>query len=359
MLLPISGRGAGVSCGSVAVPDRTDVLAGTLLGTALGDALGLPMEGLSAPTIRRRFGTVDRFHLLGTVGFVSDDTEQSALVAQSLVRHPRDPEACARAFRRSLLGWSCRLPWGVGLATVRASARIALGLRRSGVRSAGNGAAMRSAVVGSFHAGDAALRRRMAVALAEVSHVDPRAVAGGVFVADVAAGAAAGRPSAEAVRLARGAVEEPAVAAAVDRALALAAAEASLDEAARTLGVTGYVVHTVGLASYAFARHGTDTLRAIQAVIAAGGDTDSIAAIVGAWAGTGQGAAALPAALVSGIQDGPFGPTHLRRLAAALAAVEAGGAAEVPSYSAAVALARNLALYPVVLAHGFRRLLPW
>ena len=101
--------------------DLPDRLAGTLLGTALG-----------------------------RVGFVSDDTEQSALVAQSLARHPSDPDACVRAFRRSLLGWFLRLPWGIGLGTLRACARIAVGLRRSGVATAGNGAAMRAAIVGVF-----------------------------------------------------------------------------------------------------------------------------------------------------------------------------------------------------------------
>ncbi|HXX93592.1 MAG TPA: ADP-ribosylglycohydrolase family protein, partial [Planctomycetota bacterium] len=130
--------------------DLRDRLTGTLLGTALGDALGLPAEGMSARRIARRFGRVHRFHLLGRTGFVSDDTEQSALVAQSLARHPGDRDLCVRAFRRSLLGWFWRLPWGVGLATVRASFRIMLGRRPSGVRSAGNGAAMRAAVLGAY-----------------------------------------------------------------------------------------------------------------------------------------------------------------------------------------------------------------
>ena len=55
----------------------SDRLAGTLLDTALGDALGLPCEGMSARSIARRFGRVDRFRLLAKTGFVSDDTEQS------------------------------------------------------------------------------------------------------------------------------------------------------------------------------------------------------------------------------------------------------------------------------------------
>src|SRR5687767_13453710 len=102
---------------SLLSPTRTDRLAGTLLGTALGDALGLPAEGMTARAIARRFGRVDRFRLLGRTGFVSDDTEQAALVAQSLARHPDNLDHCVGAFRRSFLGGFCRVPWGVGRAT--------------------------------------------------------------------------------------------------------------------------------------------------------------------------------------------------------------------------------------------------
>src|SRR6185503_9163525 len=134
-------------------------LSGVLLGTALGDALGLVCEGMSAKRIARRFGRMDRYHLLGRTGYVSDDTEQSALVAQSLARHPDNLQRCVRSFRRSLLGWFWRLPWGVGMATIRSSFKIMLGLSRSGVRSAGNGSAMRAAIVGAFFADDAEKRR--------------------------------------------------------------------------------------------------------------------------------------------------------------------------------------------------------
>ena len=81
---------------------------------------------------------------------MSDDTEQAALVAQSLARHHDDVDLCVRDFRRSLLGWFCRLPWGVGRATVRSCIRIGLGISPSGVMSAGNGATMRAGIIGVF-----------------------------------------------------------------------------------------------------------------------------------------------------------------------------------------------------------------
>ena len=326
---------------------------GVLLGTAFGDALGLTTEGMSAKTIARRFGRVDRYHLLGRIGFVSDDTEQSALVAQSLARHPSDPDACARAFRRSLLGWFLRLPWGVGLATVRACCRIALGLSRSGVDSAGNGAAMRAAVVGALIP-DPALRRATSDALARVTHTDPRAVEGARYVAEVAA-APRDLPTADVCAQALAVVEEPSLRAAIARGIALATGGVELHAAATELGTTGFVVHTIGFATYAFVRWGNDPLRAIQETIAAGGDTDSIGAIVGAWGGARCGTAWIPAALLADLHDGPFGPTHLRSLANDLTA----GRGLTARYSPLAAMLRNLALYPVVLAHGFRRLIPW
>ncbi|HLH28069.1 MAG TPA: ADP-ribosylglycohydrolase family protein, partial [Acidimicrobiales bacterium] len=317
-------------------------LAGTLLGTALGDALGLPCEGMSARRIARRFGRADRFRLLGRTGYVSDDTEKSALVAQSLARFPADPDRCARAFRRSLVGWFWRLPWGVGLATVRSCFRTMFGFSRTGVGSAGNGSAMRAAVVGAFFHDRPAERRRFGEAIARSTHTDERAVQGALFVAELAA---AGPEEARTV------VTHEELAAALDRAADLARRSVPTPEAAGTLRTTGYVVHTVSFALYCYLRYGATPLLALQECVAAGGDTDSIAAILGAWLGARHGEPGLPAHLLARIHDGPFGPTHLRALAASLA-----DGAPPPRYSWAGALLRNLALYPVVLAHGFRRI---
>jgi ADP-ribosylglycohydrolase len=335
---------------------REDRLAGTLLGTALGDALGLATEGMKARAIARRFGRVERFHLLGRKGFVSDDTEQSALVAQSLIRAPDDVARFVALFRWSLLGWFARLPFGIGLATLRACFKIALGLERSGVRSAGNGAAMRAAVVGVFHEGPAE-RLAFGTALARVTHTDPRAVEGALFTAELAAACARSSPDASRLALfdeARPIAREPELAAALDAARALAAGGAATGDAAARLGTSGFVVHTVPFAAFAFLRHGADPLATLSEIVGSGGDTDSIAAIAGAWLGALHGVAGLPAALVADLSDGPFGPTHLRALAAGLA----GSSRVAPRYSVVRALLGNLALYPVVIAHVLRRLVP-
>lgn len=341
---------------------EADRITGTLLGTALGDALGLATEGMSARAIARRFGRVERFHLFGRTGFVSDDTEQAALVAQCLARYPDDVDRCVRAFRRSLFGWFCRMPWGVGRATIRACVRIGLGFTLSGVMSAGNGAAMRAAIVGTFFSDQPTHREGFGRALAEVTHRDPRAVEGALYVAELAA-ACAGSPHGTRPEVcqeqARRCVTIAALGEAIDRARDLALQGASTLDAAKSCGTSGFVVHSVSFATFGLLRYGSDPLLALTEVINAGGDTDSIGAILGGWLGALHGEAAFPRGLIERIHDGPFGPTHLRALAECLARVRDGSSVPVPRYSPTLAMVRNLALYPVVIGHGFRRLLPF
>jgi ADP-ribosylglycohydrolase len=355
---PIIGDEARAAPGHGRLEDR---LVGTLLGTALGDALGLPAEGMSARAIRRRFGRIDRFRLLGRTGFLSDDTEQLALLAQSLARHPDDLEQCVRAFRRAMLGWFCRLPWGIGWGTLRSCLKIAAGISPSGVASAGNGAAMRAAILGAFFDDRDEARVTFGRDIAHVTHRDDRAVEGALYVAELAAACAPSDSdsSREALQAtARRVVQHPLLASAIDRGREIALAGGDTNAAAESCGTSGYVVHTVAFATFVFLRHGDDPMLALTEAIHAGGDTDSIGAIVGGWMGALHGASGLPAALVDRIHDGPFGPSHLRALGSALARLREGQHAPVPGYSKAGALIRNLALYPVIIGHEFRRLLP-
>lgn len=318
---------------------RRDRLIGTLLGTAVGDALGLPFEGeRTTSAAQNRAG--DRFHFLGRWGFVSDDTEQAALVAEALLAGPT-PEEAARAFQWSLAGWFLRLPWGIGFGTLRACLKILVGFRRSGVASAGNGAAMRAAIVGVAFPkeNEQETRDAFGVALAETTHTDPRAVAGACFVADVAAHLSIGAPPREAVSRARerAALRSPAFAAAVE------AAEA--EEAPK--GRSGFVNESVPFAVHCLLR------RDLAAAAFGGGDSDTNAAILGAWLGASVGAEALARTFpVDALFDGVAfaGPSHLRALGEALAGTP--WKKSTFRWSALAALARNLALYPVILAHG-------
>ena len=109
----------------------------------------------------------------------------------------------------------------------------------------------------------------------------------------------------------------------------------------------------------AFYGTGLGRLLALTEVINAGGDTDSNGAILGSWLGALHGEAALPQGLIERIHDGPFGPTHLRALAGCLGQVRDGKIGTGAELLAGTRSVRNLALHPVVIGHGFRRLLPF
>lgn len=337
-------------------------LAGVLLGTAIGDALGLYMEGLSGKTISTWFPqAIDRYYLLDNIAFVSDDTEQSALVAQSIVSAPNDIRAATKAFKIAMLGWFFRLPFGVGQATSLSCLKMLTGAKQTGIHSAGNGAAMRAAIIGVFYHDNQEYRIKIGESIARTTHLDKRATDGALFVAELAAAAYTNRQCKDqasrynAFDTAINVIQETWLREALDLARNLAEQQASIEAAAQQLGCSGFVNHSVALAAFAFLRWGDDTLTALQWTIKAGGDTDSNAAIVGAWCGALHGEEGLPSQLINKINDGPFGPSHLRKLARALGDIKYGKSPAAVGYCWPIALGRNVVLIPFILSHALLR----
>ena len=156
---------------------------GSLLAGAAGDALGRPAEGIPASEVRRRYGTLEDFQpwrnwRRGPVGTITDDTQMTMCVAESIVAHGHlVPGDLAERF----IAW---LPVGrgKGRTCVGAIERLESGepWYRAGLPSAGNGAAMRVAPVGLRHASELDALRREAALSAVVTHADPMAVTSAV-----------------------------------------------------------------------------------------------------------------------------------------------------------------------------------
>ncbi len=233
--------------------DRRSRILGALLGVAIGDAAGLPFEGLPQQRVTRRFERADRFRLVGRTGFVSDDTEQTALLAQALAFAGTDDAACIRAFRKSMVGWFARLPFGIGGATLRACVRMLLGMTRSGIASAGNGAAMRAGILGAHLADDPRRRRTLGRLIAQLTHTDERAVQAALYVAELSAQCVAAPTSnrKQLVSVARQVVDEPQLQSAIEAATAMSP-HVDLSHASSELGNSGFVVHSMGLCTYCF-----------------------------------------------------------------------------------------------------------
>src|SRR5689334_13508411 len=165
---------------------QIEQITGAILGTAVADALGLPREGLSRRRAQRLFGNAPLGHrfLFGR-GMVSDDTEHTCLVGQALLRAPDDPDAFARSLAWRLRLWLLGLPAGTGWATLRAVGKLWLGFppSRRGVGSAGNGPAMRAALLGTCLGHDRDRLRAYVRASTRLTHTDPRAERGAFLVA--------------------------------------------------------------------------------------------------------------------------------------------------------------------------------
>jgi ADP-ribosylglycohydrolase len=341
--------------------DRTQRILGVLLGGAVGDSLGLPGEGIS-PQRQRKLWPGDLGHrfLFGR-GMISDDTEHAFMTAQALLEAGGDVERFRRALAWKLRWWFVALPAGVGLATARACMRLWRGVppERSGVNSAGNGPAMRSAILGAVFAHEPEKRREFVRDSTRLTHLDPRAETAALAVAEAAAWIVQGEEAVadfigqlpvlgvddEWKRLCRRITD------------ALVQQEAVADFAASlglANGVTGYAYHTVPVALYAWLRHRGNFAAAVTGAIQCGGDTDTVAAIVGALAGCDVGVDGIPDDWRKGLVDWPRSAGLLERLAEELSSP--GG--KPVRWCWPGVLPRNLFFLAVVLTHGFRRLLP-
>lgn len=339
---------------------------GLLLGTAVGDALGLPAEGLSPEQIQKRWKGEWQMRLAFGRGMVSDDTDHAFFVAQSLSTWPTDVVEFRRRLAACLRWWFLGLPVGVGLATARACLKLWLGVspERSGVFSAGNGPAMRSAVLGAFFAHDLQRRREFVAASTQLTHTDPRAEIAALAVAEAAAWVVGGQGARSGFlqRLqACGTGDEwSQICRRLDDVLR---ANEPAKDFARTLGlengVTGYAFHTVPVAIYAWLRHPNDFRKALLEALECGGDTDTVGAIVGALVGGNVGESGIPNEWLRGLWEWPRTTEKMRILAGRLALAKEQEHPQQPvSYFWIGVLARNLFFLLVVLGHGLRRLLP-
>jgi ADP-ribosyl-[dinitrogen reductase] hydrolase len=353
---------------------RQDSIIGCLLGTALGDSIGLPYEGLGRRRAERMLGPPDRHRLLFGRGMVSDDTEHTCMVAQALISSGGDPARFQQSLAWRLRLWLLALPAGVGFATLRALIKLWLGFgpERSGVFSAGNGPAMRAAVLGACMPDPQGLRdfvRRST----PITHTDPKAEYGAMAIALAAhMAAAAGRssgpisPSDYVCRLQAelGADGAELVAMCTRVANSVGTGEDTLGFAASIGlgdGVSGYAYHSVPIALHAWLSHPQDLREAVVAAVSCGGDTDSVAAMVGGIVGAGVGPGGLPQDWLEGLAEWPCSVAWMQRLGAALSASGEQAEAEAaipPRLPVLAVLARNLCFLVVILAHGLRRLAP-
>lgn len=321
-----------------------DAITGCILGTAVGDSIGLPREGLSRRRARRLFGTDPmRQRLVFGRGMISDDTEHTCMVAQALLASSGDPDAFARSLAWRFRGWLAALPAGVGLATAKSIVRLWIGFswRNSGVYSAGNGPAMRAALLGLFAGDDDERLRQLVRRSTRITHTDPLTEQGALLVALAARHAARqGSRGLEAMAFldeARRIDLDDRYADALDRLADGLGRGASPEAYAESLGlqrgVSGYILHTVPVCLYCWLRYPDDFRTGVESVVSLGGDTDTTGAITGALLGAGLGRGAIPEEWLARLVEWPRSVRWMERLAERLATFIEQGQSQGPRRS--------------------------
>jgi ADP-ribosyl-[dinitrogen reductase] hydrolase len=228
---------------------RDRILAG-LTAFAAGDALGVPWEGRPPEEIEREEMEALPAREGWPRGATSDDTACTLLVARTLAPGPF-LAALSEDFERIR---------GTGPSTRRAVKAYRATGRLQAEGGTTNGAAMRALPTG-WAIADARERQALAAAIARTTHAGEGAVRAAGLMAALAAAALEDRPLAEAL------------------------AEAPLEEVAwPAKGVPLDAVATASAVLYVL-RHEMPLRESLLAAVALGGDTDTVAALVGGIVG--------------------------------------------------------------------------
>jgi ADP-ribosylglycohydrolase len=247
----------------------------------------------------------------------TDDTQMAVSVVENLLEHGEiDQDRLAEAFARR---YESHRGYGAGMHELLNRLREGADWREARFGtfpdgSFGNGSAMRVAPLGAFLADQpVGTVVEQAARSAVVTHGHPQGVAGAVATALAAWHAARSRggPAPHAAGLLEAIVATLSADSAVARGLAAARGLPSktlLGEAVDALGNGSRVscADTVPLALWLACSHLDDYRGAVQKAVAAGGDTDTLAAIVGGIVAARVSSSGIPSRWREGLEPPPL-----------------------------------------------------
>ncbi len=349
---------------------RREHIHGLMLGVAIGDSLGLAREGLCRRRALKMFGkNTLRYQLWPGTGIYSDDTQLMLLTAQALLKSRSDGPAFRSNLQSRLKWYLLSLPVGIGRATLLSAGKCWFRRLRlpSGVNSAGNGAATRALINALAIHGTGHRLSRWVEESTKLTHTHPLAINGCQVLAALADHAATCKPEKFDSMLALDVAIDNSTCPDIRRKLKslkpFLRQQRSPMAVARHFGweryITGFIVPTTVMATYCWLRYPSDFKRAVQSAIHLGGDSDSVAAVVGGLVGAHVGARQLPKDLIQGLSGMTHNAAWIEKLAERLSHWPHGPddlhAAPAQPSDPLGQLFRNLVTFPIVLSHVARR----
>ena len=300
-----------------------DKFRGAILGSFLGDAFGAAFEGMSAERAR------SHLHVLSEKSLrrYTDDTDMTLCLAESMAEQGKvDLEDIASKFTLH-----CDLTRGYAIGTIKAILALRSGAAWHQVSrivfengSFGNGGAMRVSPVGLFYHQRAEELRKMAMDQANITHTHRLGQWGAVMQAAAVGWAVLQDPDKPLQKgemvihlrevLWPGPLEYQRALNEIEKMFDLAEKHKA-EEVVRKLGHGVEAHRSVPTASYISLVYSPDFQDSIGAAISLGGDTDTIAAMVGAITGAHVGEKRLPVEWIDQLEDGPRGRSFARDLA--------------------------------------------
>lgn len=257
---------------------RQERIQSCLLGGALGDAWGGPYEGQRSPSAAP----------FPPDASLSDDTLLTAATCEGIIEGAGrvDPELIARRLRTWFEEGRLR---GLGSSTLKALRDLSAGAHwaLAGARgefAAGSGSAMRAAPLAFVLDPAAPGDRRVIRDVSRITHHSDEAYAGALaMITAIRTVAQLGSIPADLLAVVAEALPDTAVR---DRLAELSATTLSLPEAASAFGTSGLAAEAVPFALHIAVQSANRSLdEAVCVAVALGGDTDTIAALVGQLVG--------------------------------------------------------------------------
>jgi poly(ADP-ribose) glycohydrolase ARH3 len=299
-----------------------DKFRGAILGCFLGDAFGSGFEGMHPDRAGFHLSNLSKIFTRS----YTDDTDMTLALGESIAECCEiNPEGIAKHF-----SLSCDLTRGYAIGTIKAVLALRAGVQWYQVGrsvfeegSFGNGAAMRVSPVGLFYHHDLDDLQEAAIKQANVTHVHPLGQWGAVMQA-CSVGLAVSQNPKEPFKkeqmvtnlreiLWRGPIEYMRALNKIEE-MVVQGKKLQAREVVQSLG-NGVEAHlSVPSACYIALTYSPDFCDAIRAAISLGGDTDTIAGMVGAIVGAHVGEKGLPVEWIERLEDGPRGRSFARRL---------------------------------------------
>lgn len=310
-------------------------------GGIIGDSLLLPYEFLNKKKAQKRYLKHKlKQSLIEDNGMTSDDSDHLIMTYQSLEKS-KNKEDFQNILANNLKIWLFTLPIGIGFTTLKAIIKLLIGFspKKSGINSLGNGPLMRVSVISAYFSNDDKQRNEYIKASTEITHNNLETIRITQLIGNVIAYIYKNnkKPNYEELLILLKCVDSPLTQKHIK--ILLENLNNDLDKFLNAIDsskeVTGYIMTSSVFIIYVM-HNSTNYKEAFEMIVKAGGDTDTIGAVIGS--------------IFAILDENMLNDTRLSYIFLT-------NNNDITNYTYTSNLIKNLVSIPIILTHGILRIL--